>query len=180
MSSGLNPQVGHIGLILPLCSSSATIGLALYQYPQFTAFLQAQPSISGKTLSRYWEPMVKQGYIVIGALGLTSCVSGLLSARWLKQHRTLETTDVSNWYMYGAILAATHFAFLPLIGGPIRRMIETGSNASTLSDDEAERVNRQEMSSWFMWHTIRTIFVDVPALWCFAEGAAQSFWVVNV
>ena len=180
----LQPQASHFGLILPLCSSSATVGLALYQYPVFTAFLSSkskgQASLAGKTLSRYWEPVFKQGYIVISGLGLTSAIAGVLSARWLKTHQTLETTDVSAWYTYGAVLAAAHFAFVPLVGGPIRSMIERGSETNTLSEESTEEKNREEMKTWFMWHTIRTFAVDLPALICFAEGAAQSFWIANV
>lgn len=173
------PQASHFGLILPLCTSSATVGLALYQYPQFTAFL-GEGSLAGKNLSRYWTPMFKQGYVVISLLGLGSTVSGLLSARWLRGHQTLETSDVGKWYTYGAILAAAHFAFVPLVGGPIKRMIDRGSDTNTLSEEATEKENRKEMKTWFMWHTIRTFGVDLPALWCFAEGAAIAFWVSNV
>jgi hypothetical protein len=28
------------------------------------------------------------------------------------------------------------------------------------------------------WPTAGTLLVDLPALWCFAEGAALSFWVI--
>ncbi|KAF2479043.1 hypothetical protein BDY17DRAFT_327844 [Neohortaea acidophila] len=174
----LAPQASHFGLILPLCTSSATVGLALYQYPQFTAFL-GEDKLAGKTLSRYWTPIFKQGYIVISALGIGSTISGLLSARFLRTHATLETTDVAKWYTYGAILAAAHFAFVPLVGAPIRRMIERGNETSPLSEETVDRENREEMKTWFMWHTIRTLGIDLPALWCFAEGAALSFWVAN-
>ena len=176
----LQPQAAHIGLVLPLCSSSATIGLALYQYPQFLSFLQAEPSIAGKTLSRYWDPMFKTGYVVISGLGVASVLSGVLSARWLSTHQTLETTDVSKWYTYGSILAAAHFAFVPLVIGPVRRMVSNGAAASTLSEEEIDKANREEMKTWMTWHTIRTFVIDLPALWCFAEGAALSFWVANV
>lgn len=173
------PQAAHFGLILPLCSSSATIGLALYQYPQMLSFLHAEPSVSGKTLSRYWDPMFKQAYVVIGGLGVLSTASGFFSARWLRTHQTLETTDVSRWYTYGTILAALHFAFVPLVRAPVSRMIAAGKD-EVKTDSQVEEENRKEMQTWLTWHTVRTIAVDLPALWCFAEGAAQSFWVANV
>ena len=111
---------------------------------------------------------------------LTSTVAGVLSARWLKTHQTLETSDVSQWYTYGAILAAGHFAFVPLIAGPIKRMMEAGGEANTKSDEQADSDNRKEMQTWFLWHTVRTVLVDLPALWCFAEGAALSFWITHI
>ena len=59
-------------------------------------------------------------------------------------------------------------------------MIDDGKSESTKADSSIEESNTKEMSNWFMWHTIRTAVVDLPALWCFAEGAALSFWVANV
>jgi hypothetical protein len=176
----LAPQSAHFGLLLPICTSSATVGLALYQYPQFYSFLNAEPSIAGKTLSRYWEPMIKTGATLISVLCACSAAGGALAARWLKTHQTLETTDVSHWYTYGTVLAAAHFVFWPLVGGPIKRMIDDGASASTKSEEQTDRDNRAEMKTWFTYHTIRTLLVDLPALWCFAEGAAQSFWIANV
>ena len=70
--------------------------------------------------------------------------------------------------------------FWPLVGGPIKRMIDDGAAASTKSEEQTDRDNRAEMNTWFTYHTIRTLLVDLPALWCFAEGAAQSFWIANV
>lgn len=176
----LAPQSAHFGLLLPICTSSATVGLALYQYPQFYSFLNTEPSVAGKTLSRYWEPMYKTGGGLISVLSLSSTVAGALAARWLKTHKTLETTDVSHWYTYGTLLAAGHFVFFPLVAGPIKRMIDGGAAASSKSEEQTDRDNREEMKTWFLYHTIRTILVDLPALWCFAEGAAQSFWIANV
>lgn len=173
------PQAAHIGLLLPLCSSSATVGLALYQYPQFWSFLNTTPSIAGKPLSRYWDPMVKSAYVVITANAIVSTVSGIIAARWLSTHQTLETTDVGKWYTYGAVLAAGHMAFVPLILGPVKRMIEAGTGASTKSEEDTDKSNREEMKSWLTIHTARTLLVDLPALVCFAEGAALSFWIAN-
>ncbi|KAK5120299.1 hypothetical protein LTR85_006505 [Meristemomyces frigidus] len=174
----LQPQGSHFGLILPLCTSSATVGLALFQYPVFLSFLQAKPSIAGKPLSRYWDPLIRVGGGMIAAFALTSTVAGALSARWLKSHTTLETSSVSQWYDYGAILAAGHLAFFPLVAGPISRMIDAGKEGSVKSENEIDEANREEMRTWFLWHTVRTLLVDTPALLCFAEGAALSFWVI--
>lgn len=59
-------------------------------------------------------------------------------------------------------------------------MIDEGKSTSTKSEEATNDHNKKEMGNWFMWHTIRTAVVDLPALWCFAEGAALSFWVANV
>ena len=59
-------------------------------------------------------------------------------------------------------------------------MIEQGKSESMKTEEQTDSSNREEMSTWFMWHTIRTVAIDLPALICFAEGAALSFWVANV
>ena len=173
------PQASHFGLILPLCTSSATVGLALFQYPLFMSFIQARPSIAGKPLSRYWEPFLKQGGAVIIGTGVTSAVSGLISWNWLQNHAHLETTDVSQWYLYGALFSLAHFAFVPLIATPIKNMIDAaGEGEGAKSESDVDESNRKEMATWLIWHTLRSLLADLPALACFAEGAALSFWVI--
>ena len=172
----MQPQGSHLGLILPLCTSSATVGLAVFQYPIFLSFLQSKPSTAGRPLSRYWEPFLKQGGGIILGLGLTSAISGIVSWRWLQTHTHLETTAVSQWYSYGALFAVAHYAFVPLVAGPIKNMADAAE--SSKSEEEVDESNRKEMANWLIWHTVRTVVADLPALWCFAEGVAQSFWVI--
>ncbi|KAK4636190.1 hypothetical protein CLAFUW4_01282 [Fulvia fulva] len=173
----LSPHAGHIGLVLPLCTSAATVGLALYQYPVFLSFLTPDESgktIAGHPLSKFWHFMVKPGRALIAGLALSSTLGGALAARWLRTHSTLETTDVSSWYIAGTVLAGAHLASLPIIAQPVNRILEA-ANAS--SEDAAEENNKENMKTWFTIHTVRTLLVDVPALWCFAEGASLSFWL---
>lgn len=118
-------------------------------------------------------PQVKSGRTLKAILALTSTVGGSLAARWLKTHLTLETNHVSQWYVAGSVLAAGHLAFLPLLAGPVQRIIE----ANKQSDEVADQANREEMKTWLMLHTARLVLVDLPALWCFAEGVAMSFWI---
>lgn len=180
----LQPRGGHLGLILPLCTSSATLGLSLFQYPLFLSFLspkshptsQKPHRISGTPLSAFWSSFLRPSATLISALTLTSAGAGLLASRWLNTHRTLETTEVGKWYMIGAGLSAAHLAFVPLVSGPIKRVLAAGKGSE--NEKEVEGSNEKEMMTWLFVHTLRTLVVDVPALWCFAEGAALSFWVI--
>ena len=54
----------------------------------------------------------------------------------------------------------------------------TDAAESEKSEDEVDESNRKEMANWLIWHTVRTVVADLPALWCFAEGVALSFWVI--
>ena len=184
----LNPRGGHLGLILPLCTSSATVGMSLLQYPLFYAFLrphgksstakasksETAEKISGLALSRFWSAFLAPAGSLIAGVALASTVSGLVASHWLRSHTTLETTAVSKWYTYGAVLAFGHLAFVPMVAGPILKMIE----AEKSSDEATSRIedgNESALKTWLGWHTARTLLVDIPALWCFAEGAALSF-----
>lgn len=88
----------------------------------------------------------------------------------------METTAVSKWYGYGALLALAHFALIPLVAGPIKNMTDLAE--SDKSEEEVDELNRKEMANWLIWHTVRTALADLPALWCFGEGVALSFWVI--
>lgn len=83
---------------------------------------------------------------------------------------------MSKWYAYGAVLALGHLAFVPMVAGPILRITEALKGSE--SEDLVVEANEGALRSWLSWHTVRTVLVDVPALWCFAEGAALSFWVI--
>ena len=187
----LNPRGSHLGLILPLCTSSATVGMSLLQYPLFFAFLRpherssnAKPNeaetsekISGLALSRFWTAFLAPAGSLIAGVALTSTASGFIANRWLRSHATLETTAVSKWYAYGAVLAVGHLAFVPMVAGPILKITEAGKS----SDENVTKIeegNEAALRTWLGWHTVRTLLVDIPALWCFAEGAALSFWVI--
>lgn len=140
----LKPRGGHFGLILPLCTSSATLGLSLFQYPLFGSFLGAEPSIAGKPLSRFWNTFLAPGASMITTVALTSATAGAFAARWLRTHATLETNSVASWYTWGAILAAGHLAFVPLVAGPIKRMAESERKGSMMTEEEADSTNREE------------------------------------
>lgn len=177
----LQPRGGHLGLILPLCTSSATLGLSLFQYPLFLSFLSPKRDsnnkphrISGTPLSAFWSSFLTPAATLISTLALTSAGAGFIASRWLNTHRTLETTEVGKWYLIGAGLSAGHLAFVPMVAGPVKRMLQGGEG----NEKEVEGRNEKEMMTWLFVHTLRTLVVDVPALWCFAEGAALSFWVI--
>jgi hypothetical protein len=187
----LNPRGSHLGLILPLCTSSATLGMSLLQYPLFYAFLQpheksvvakadgteSSGKISGLAFSRFYSAFLKPAGSLIVGMAFTSTASGVIAHRWLRSHATLETTAVSRWYAYGAALAFGHLAFLPLVAGPILKMTEARKSDPEIGS-KVEDQNESALRAWMGWHTVRTLLVDIPALWCFAEGAALSFWVI--
>ena len=68
---------------------------------------------------------------------------------------------------------------MPLVAGPIEKIADAGKHDSMVAG-EIEVGNEVAMRTWSAWHMVRTLLVDVPALWYFAEDAALSFWVTRV
>jgi hypothetical protein len=183
-----HPSTSPHNLTAPSLTPPIATGLSLFQYPLFLSFLRParspeEKSLAGKPFSLFWSHFFLPSVGIITSSFLTTALSGFLCARWLRTHATLETTDVSKFYTYGAVLALAHGAFIPLVAGPIKRVMDAGGKDVVGVQGEKgietlEEGNRREMRTWFLWHSVRTVLVDVPALWCFAEGVALSFWVV--
>ncbi|KAM0719440.1 hypothetical protein Q7P37_005345 [Cladosporium fusiforme] len=156
----LQPRSSHLGLILPLCTSSATLGLSLFQYPLFNSFLYPGTSskskqtrkISGTPFSQFWATFLPPGAGLIAGITLVSAASGLFSARWLRSHATLETMEVGGWYFYGAVFALGHLAFVPAVAGPINT-ITAALEEDGASEMDVQARNEDAMKTWFMWHT---------------------------
>jgi hypothetical protein len=175
------PRPGHLALILPLSLSSATLGLSLFQFPLFYSFLRPQPNkskISGTPLSHFWSALRGPAAVLVSTLTLTTALSAGLCVRWLRAHETLETGHVSNWYLYGAGLTIAHLGMGLLVKPSVDKMVATVQNGKTVREADVTAVNEREMGTWFFFNTVRTLFVDVPALWCFAEGVALSSWII--
>ena len=184
-------MTSHPALLLPLCSSSASLALSTFQYPLLFAFLpkaspttsskstQSSPAthrLSGRPFSHWWASFLVPGTGIIAGCVLTSVVAGAFSGRWLQQHRTLETTLISQWYTYGTVAAIGHFAFLPAVAPILKRIIERKEEDREENKVVAE--NERDARVWLTWHTVRTLTVDLAAVICFAKGIALSMWVV--
>ncbi|KAI9687978.1 MAG: hypothetical protein M1820_010357 [Bogoriella megaspora] len=147
--------------LLPLCTSSATLGLALLQFPLFASFLDSptstktpptpalkttfdksvsRDSISGRPLSLYWKTFFPPGASLIATSALTSFISGIYTYRSFTNSTTASSSGptVSKLYLYGALAAGGHFLFVPLVAGKIRKMIENAKGLGTKENYEDE------------------------------------------
>lgn len=178
-----------INLILPLCTSAATLGLSIFQYPLFNSFLAAPPraprpkptnkrtqdttavKISGAPLSSFWQTFLVPSASLIAGICLASTTSGLLPAHGLRCLATPESRAMSAWFSCGAALALGHLAFVPAVAGPIRTIV----NCRAESEGEVGERNESAMRAWLWWHTVRTVLVDAPSLFCLARGVGLGF-----
>lgn len=166
-----SPDIRHL---LPLCTSCVSAGISLLQYPIFFSFLHSRPSIAGRPLSGFWDVFIRQG----GGLVVASCLTSAVSASLAR--RSLQGSAAASWYGYGVLCTLGHFAFVPLVMGPIQKM-SAGKPSEKYDkaldkpfnwdlEQKIEETNRNQQAIWLWWHTIRTILVDFPAVWCFARG----------
>jgi hypothetical protein len=72
--------------------------------------------ILGLLLSHFLDTFFAPAGSLIAGIALTSLTAGLIIARWLRSHGTLETTAIGRWYVYGSVLALGYLAFVPLVG----------------------------------------------------------------
>ena len=113
------------------------------------------------------------------AFVLTSAVSGSLA------RRSLQGSLAAPWYGYGTLCALGHFAFVPLVMGPIQKIAAGKPNEKHDKaldkpfnwdlEQKIEETNRNQQAIWLWWHTVRTVCVDLPAVWCFAKGLLAAF-----
>ncbi|KAI9723066.1 MAG: hypothetical protein M1828_004314 [Chrysothrix sp. TS-e1954] len=170
-------------LILPICTASATAGLSIYQYPLFASFLYARPSIAGRPLSGFWNAF-QPGASVRLFTDLATAVSASIAYKALDSVGTRSAVTGSKWYLYGASLAAAHLLFVPIISGPIKRMAAGAGNVQHdkaidepldwTAEQTIEERNRREQVWWLQLHTIRTVLLDLPALWCLSQGVGHA------
>jgi hypothetical protein len=135
----IDPRHRRLGLVLPLCTSSAMVGVSLLRHPLFLAFLRAN-----ETTTKDSKPKTRQDHrpasVPLLERFLRPCKlshhrhsshvfkANLIIARWLRSHGTLETTTIGRWHMYGSMLDLGHLAFVSLVAGPIQKI----TNASKL------------------------------------------------
>ncbi|OQO12993.1 hypothetical protein B0A48_02457 [Cryoendolithus antarcticus] len=158
----LRPLPAHLGLILPLCTASAQLGLSLASLPLFAAFLSPKKDsqgnltkISGTPLSHflasYSAPLASTNLI----LTLMTVASGLLSFRWLRAHQTLETGQVGWWYAVGVAFAGVQMGFAPLVAPGMLRIV--GQVEEGKREAEVQGENEKDMATLFFVYLARTV-----------------------
>lgn len=153
----LQPRPGHLLLLFPLCTSSATLGLALSRHPISGARSKSRPSPPA-------DETTLAGLPLLTLAQLTTGVAGVLAARWLRAHETLETSAVGEWYLLGAAVAGLGGVGLP----GMRRMVEGPREEGGKGAEDGRG----------LWWAVGGVVVNGLAVVCFAEGVGLSMWVI--
>ncbi|KAK7975543.1 hypothetical protein PG989_014006 [Apiospora arundinis] len=78
------------------------------------------------------------------------------------------------WYTTGTALALLHFSFTSRLNGKTRRII---SIAAAGPKEDEERA--AELQSWLYLHAFRSVFVDLPCMFCFAIAVMRCLIEAN-
>ncbi|KAK7931591.1 integral membrane protein [Apiospora marii] len=72
------------------------------------------------------------------------------------------------WYDAGTLLALLHFAFTPGLNRKARAVIAIPATAKSSKRTGDEKKAAAEMLDWLHLHAFRSVFVDLPCMFCFA------------
>jgi hypothetical protein len=91
-----------------------------------------------------------------------------------------------SWYKVGALAALAHYAFVPLVGGSVKALVELCAKRVGGEREEGEeggKEGKEEKSAgewlreWVGWHCVRMGTVDVVAWVCLFVGAVEMVGV---
>lgn len=149
--------------LTPTITSSFSLWYCVDQYLFFNNFTTpANRQKGSEVLPQYWKSLLGPGLTVIFSLyGITigSAVANLYVG---------PAASSSRFYGMGACFAAAHFAFVPLVSGIIKAIVEDDSKGQSWKDQK----------KWLKVHAIRSVVVDLPGWLCFLTAALQLVTVI--
>ncbi|EIW81048.1 hypothetical protein CONPUDRAFT_82130 [Coniophora puteana RWD-64-598 SS2] len=142
----------HVGLfhLAPVLTSGASLAWAFSEYQTLIPFLQSD--IPAAPLASWFNRWFR-----LATAGIVGC--GLASTSWGYVGSTRAAGMAGRLYLYGAVLSAAHFAFVPWIAPCIERLVYG-----------PEHRTKDELRRWLRIHTVRTLLTDIPAFVCFTWG----------
>ncbi|KAK8044565.1 hypothetical protein PG993_004589 [Apiospora rasikravindrae] len=98
-----------------------------------------------------------------------------LANRYLAQLSTQASPSAAWWYDGGTLLALLHFAFTPNLNGKAQAIIAMAVAARK----EGCTAATAEMLSWLYLHAFRSVFVDLPCMFCYAIAVVRCMVEVD-
>lgn len=153
---------------LPLATSTATLAHALLELHTNSAFLvpKIRPA-SNNILPTWFRRVFNRAVITVVGLNMTTILTAAATLYLNYSKNELQTT---RFYWMGLLGAIGHLAFVPLVAGPVKQVME-GQN-------ERENGNEGDLASagmakWLDVHRVRMVAADLPA-WISFLGAVLT------
>lgn len=190
MASGLIFNPLPLLHALPLATSTATLAHALAELHTTSAFLI--PPIahdSNAVLPTWFDHFFNRGVWTVLTLNLGTISSAAATLYFERQRPRLQT---SAFYGIGLACAVGHLLFVPLVAGPVVRVVERSKlggdvNSRSKSESESEEGEGEgegegevhvklqptdHLATWVGWHRVRMLVADLPAWIAFAMAVA--------
>ncbi|KAJ5172348.1 hypothetical protein N7492_004941 [Penicillium capsulatum] len=179
MASGLIFNPLHLLHVAPLATSTATLAHALLELHTNSAFLL--PPIrqeSNSVLPTWYDRVFNRAVWTVLTLNVgtiaTSAANLYLHRQAQSQRPQLQT---SAFYGVGLACAIGHLLFVPLVAGPVARVVErsrlnTVDSKSTSESTSEASGPTDHMATWLGVHRVRMLVADLPAWIAFAMAVA--------
>lgn len=166
-------------LLAPLVSSTATLLFSVDQQT-FLSYL-THPTLanhptasSNRLLPAYYHQFFTPGLTrVLGFLTVTTSITiyDLISYKPL-----LKAKGSGWWYVAAASLAVGHLAFVPLVTGPIKSILDDeGGEVDLEMQKSTRKTNVDSMKQWLNVNLVRTLTVDLAAWICAGVAVVKTF-----
>lgn len=195
---GLSLSLSPLGLttlrILPWLGTTASLAHAWVEYistssflarcaPTSTRFAKAATQREAPTqtcndnevsaaldiaIPHWFTCWFNSGVYSVVALNCISFYSGLANVLLFKG-----LGKERKWYLAGTLLAVSHMAFVPLVAGPVSRIMQLCVKQQGGEETGKRGAARSEVQKWVRFHCIRAATVDVAAWGCFAVGVVR-------
>lgn len=174
MASGLIFNPLPLLHAIPLATSTGTLAHALLELHTTSAFLV--PPIrraSNPVLPTWFDHFFNRAVWTVLALNLGTISSAAATLYFHRQRPQLQT---SKFYGVGLACAVGHLLFVPLVAGPVSRIVERSrlvkDGLKSESEAESEVHPTDHLATWVSLHRVRMLVVDLPAWISFAVAVA--------
>lgn len=153
---------------LPLATSTATLAHALLELHTTSAFLIPNIRTTSNTILSTWFGRVfNRAVLTVVGLNMTTIVTAATTLYLDSSRNELQTT---GFYWMGLLGAIGHLAFVPLVAGPVKQVIEGQDGHENGKGDNSASVG---MAKWVGVHRVRMLVADLPA-WISFLGAVLT------
>ncbi|KAA8917266.1 hypothetical protein TRICI_000604 [Trichomonascus ciferrii] len=146
--------------VAPVLTTTATVVYGLNERLYLGVFVRKeQQAKANAILPGYFDVLFRKGvkYVVTG---YTSTIGFALANLVGGSYAMAKSSPSTQLYWTGLGLAALHFAFVPLVAGSIKDIVE----------DQPEGKTTSRLQDWLDIHRFRLIFADIPSWLCFIAG----------
>jgi len=155
--------------LAPAITASASLTFAGNQQWIFELFTRPELAAQDKTfLPRWFATAFAIGTPKVVGLVACSVIGAVLNLRC--GAGDLRARGAYVWYVYGAVLGAAHWVFVPVLGRRVRGVVECAEGGK----GEAEERCLGEVKGWLRVNAVRTLTVDSGAWICFVIAAVKA------